>query len=114
MIAPASLTPAPRLAEVLPTGVEPTGVEPTGVEPTGTSSRVSGGSARLLLPKPTALSSIGVEPTGVEPTGVLKNEGTAGALMVRSRSALEGTLRKAETLVPVGSGFPCASVSLTL
>src|SRR4051795_10444900 len=101
MIPASSLIAAPRLAEVLPTGVEPTGVEPTGVEPTGTSCSVSGGSARPLLEKPTALSSIGVEPTGVEPTGVdptgvEKKDCAVGALIVRSRSAPVGTLRKAE------------------
>src|SRR5689334_5836330 len=114
MIPASSLTPSSRFAEVLPTGVEPTGVEPTGVEPTGTSASVSGGNAIPLLEKPTGLSSIGVEPTGVEPTGVVKNDGVAGALIVRSRSASSGTLRNAEILVPVGSGFPCESVSFTL
>src|SRR3954447_25417595 len=103
MIPPASFTPVPRLADVLPTGVEPTGVEPTGVEPTGTSWSVSGGRPSPLLEKPTLLSSIGVEPTGVEPTGVEKNDGAAGALIVRSRSVLDGTSRKAEILVPRGS-----------
>src|ERR1700756_5248561 len=103
MIPASSFTPPPRLADVLPTGVEPTGVEPTGVEPTGTSCSVSGGSAWPLVEKPTELSSIGVEPTGVEPTGEEKNDGAAGALTVRSRSASDGTLRKAETLVPAGS-----------
>ena len=90
MIAPPSFTPAPRLADVLPTGVEPTGVEPTGVEPTGTSWSVSGDSAWPAAEKPTPLSSIGVEPTGVEPTGEEKNDGAAGALIVRSRSASDG------------------------
>src|SRR6476646_10566738 len=102
MIPASSLSPRTRLADVLPTGVEPTVVEPTGVEPTGTSCSVSGGSARPFAENPTALSSIGVEPTGVEPTGVVKNEGAADALIVRSRSAPEGTLRKAEIFVPVG------------
>src|SRR4029077_1809062 len=102
MIPASSLTPPPRFAEVLPTGVEPTGVEPTGVDPTGTSCSVSGGSARPFAENPTPVSSIGVEPTGVEPTGVEKNDGAAGALIVRSRSAPEGTLRKAEIFVPVG------------
>ena len=102
MTPPASFTPVPRLADVLPTGVEPTGVEPTGVEPTGTSWSVSGGSARPLLEKPTPVSSIGVEPTGVEPTGVEKNDCVAGALIVRSRSAPVGTSRKAEIFVPLG------------
>src|SRR6476659_11455675 len=102
MIPPASFTPAPRFAEVLPTGVEPTGVEPTGVEPTGTSWSVSGGRASPELEKPTALASIGVEPTGVDPTWLEKKDGAAGPLIVRSKSVPLGTLRKAEILVPRG------------
>ena len=102
MIAPASFTPAPRSAEVLPTGVEPTGVEPTGVEPTGTSCSVSGASAWPSVEKPAPVSSIGVEPTGVEPTGEEKSDGAAGALIVRSRSASDGTFRNAAILVPAG------------
>ncbi len=53
MIAPASFTPAPRLSDVLPTGVEPTGVEPTGVEPTGTSWSVAGDNVWPAVEKPT-------------------------------------------------------------
>src|SRR5262245_58973848 len=102
MIPPASFTPPPRLAEVLPTGVEPTGVEPTGVEPTGTSWSVSGGNATPFAANPIPVSSIGVDPTGVDPTGVEKKPGAAGALIVRSRSAPEGTLRKARIFVPLG------------
>src|SRR4051794_41890393 len=102
MIPPASFTPVPRLADVLPTGVEPTGVEPTGVEPTGTSWSVSGGSARPLLEKPTLLSSIGVKPIGVEPTGVEKNDGAAGGRIVRAGGGPGGAWRRAENPAPPG------------
>src|SRR2546430_11031994 len=93
----------PRFVDVLPTGVDPTGVEPTGVEPTGTSCSVSDGSDCAVVEKPMPVSSIGVEPTGVDPTGVEKNDCVAGLLMVRSKSAPDGTCRNAAIFSPRGS-----------